>query len=332
MSPRQRRVLLILVGAGALALLVAPAAFAAAGGGSSGFSGGGGGGGGRGNGFALYLLFDLLIHIAVLGHGLGALVLVCVAAVWFFVTRVMPGMSDQWHARAARRRSNSQETQRAQRRAGPRSRERRVELAAAEAAEADPEFAADAVRDAAASLFADVQAAWNADDRVALRGLVAPELLAEWELRLDDYARRGWDNRVEVLGVPEVELVGLTHVGDADTDRVVVRIDARMKDFVIDRNGRRLKRNGRLGETTRVREFWTLTRRGNHWVLASIEQSREGAHALDEQIVATAWADDRGMRDAALLEGAAADALPQGTSVAEVASLQYEGDAESARQ
>ena len=205
-----------------------------------------------------------------------------------------------------------------------------MELAAAEAADSDPAFAADAVRDAAAQLFSDVQAAWNGDDRVRLRGLVAPDLLAEWELRLDDYGRRGWTNRVEVLGEPAVELVGLSHRGDPDSDRVVVRIDARMKDFVIDRNGRRLKRNGRLGETTRVREFWTLARRADHWILVSIEQSREGAHALDEQIVATAWADDRSIRDAALLEGAAADALPEGTSVAEVVSLQYEGDAESA--
>jgi predicted lipid-binding transport protein (Tim44 family) len=324
MTPRRRRALLILLVVGAVALLVAPAALASAGGGSSGFSGGGGGGG-RGSGFALWLLFDLLIHIALLGHGLGALVLLGLGLIYLFVTRVLPRMSDGWQSRAARRTPRQKQSGRR-----PSQRERRVELAAAEAAESDSAFAADAVRDAAARLFCDIQAAWDADDRIRLRSLVAPDMLAEWERRLDDYTRRGWRNRVEVLGEPSVELVGLTHRGDADTDRAVVRIDARMKDYVIDRSGRHLKRTGRLGETTRVREFWSLGRRSGHWVLASIEQGREGVHALDEQIVATPWADERGMRDAALVEGAAAEAVPAGTSVSEVASVSYDGDAEAA--
>jgi predicted lipid-binding transport protein (Tim44 family) len=322
MNPRRRQTLLILLAVAAAALVVAPAALASAGGGSSGFSDGGGGGGG-GNGFALFILVDLLFHIALIGHGLGLLFLIACGLVYLFVTRVLPRMSDGWQTRAAHRAPRA-------RRPGKRSRERRVELAAAEAADSDPAFAADAVRTAGGRLFCDIQSAWDADDRMRLRNLVAPDLLNEWERRLDDYARRGWRNHVEVLGEPIVELVGLTHRGEADTDRVVVRIDARMKDYVVDHSGRRLKRNGRLGETTRVREYWSLGRRSGHWVLASIEQGKEGTHELDEQIVATPWADERGMRDDALVEGAVADALPEGTSVAEVASVSYEGDAQSA--
>jgi len=135
---------------------------------------------------------------------------------------------------------------------------------------------------------------------------------------------------VQPIGEPTIEYVGLTHKGDAETDRVVVRIDARLKDYVVDSYGRHLKRSGRLGETTRVREFWTLQRRGPHWVLASIEQGAEGSHALQEQIVATPWADERGMRDEALVEGAVAEAVPEGTKVSEVADLQFDGDAHSA--
>jgi predicted lipid-binding transport protein (Tim44 family) len=229
-------------------------------------------------------------------------------------------MNDGFHQRAARRTPRT-------RRPGRNSRERRVELAAAEAAEADPTFAADAVRHAAARLFCDIQSAWDADDRGRLRSLVGPDLLTEWERRLDDYARRGWRNHVEVLGEPAVELLGLVHRGDATTDHVVVRIDARMKDYVVDRSGRHLKRTGRLGETTRVREFWSLGRPTGHWMLVSIEENREGSHAMDEQIVATPWADERGMRDSALVEGAVADAVPEGVSITEVASVSYDGDA-----
>ena len=317
----RRSTVLIALAILALALALAPAALAAAGGGSAGFSGGGGGGGGGGSGFAIYVVLQLLFRIALLGHGKGLLVLIALGLIYLFFKKGIPYFQEWWATRVSARsgghRRNSQ-------------RERRVELAAAEAAEDDPAFAPDNVRATATRLFLEIQKAWDNDDRIHLRGLVAPDLLAEWERRLDDYERRGWRNHVQPLGDPTIEYVGLTHRGDKDTDRVVVKVDARLKDYVVDRSGRHLKRNGRLGETTRTREFWTLGRRGDHWVLVSIEQAAEGKHALDEQIVATPWADERGMRDQALVEAAVADAVPAGTKVSEVADLQYEGDAHAA--
>jgi predicted lipid-binding transport protein (Tim44 family) len=323
MSPRQRRILLITLAALVVTLIAAPAAFAAAGGGSSGFSDGGGGGGrGGGNGFALFLIVDLLIHIAVLGHGLGALFLLACALIYLFVTKLMPKLVDWWAERRAAAASGK--------RSKPSQRERRVQLAAAEAEDEDPEFGADRIVENAAKLFAEIQHAWDGGDRRQLSTLAAPDLMVEWDRRLDDFDRRGWTNHLQMLGEPKVELVGLNHKGDPATDNVVVRIDARMKDFVIDRNGRHLKRTGRLGETTRIREFWTLQRPRGRWILASIEDGKEGKHALDEQIVATPWADERGLRDQALVEGAVADAIPANMKVAEVADLQYEGDAHTA--
>jgi predicted lipid-binding transport protein (Tim44 family) len=305
-----------------VALIVAPAALAAAGGGSSGFSGGGeGGGGGHGSGFALFILIRLLIDIAVLGHGLGALVLIGLGLLYLFITRVVPKLQAWWAERAAQRSGGNHKTS---------ERERRVELAAAEAADEDPDFAPERVRADARTLFLDIEKAWDSGDRFAMHSLVAPDLLVEWERRLDDFDSRGWHNHVEPLGEPVVEYVGLRRTGDAATDRVVVKIDARVKDYVVDRYGRHLKRTGTLSEITRVREFWTLQKRGGRWTLASIEQGGEGKHALDEEIVATAWGDERGMRDEALIEGAVADQVPDGTQVAEVADLQYEGDAHAA--
>ena len=322
MSPRRRRILLVAIAVAALTLLAAPAALAAAGGGSSGFSGGGGGGGGGGNGFVLYIVVDLLIHIAVLGHGLGALVLIAIGLLYLFVTKVLPKLIDWWATRSAARGPR--------RRRRPSQRERRVQLASAEAADEDPAYAADEIVASAVALFTEIQHAWDAGDRHRLSTLAGPDLMVEWNRRMDDFDRRGWRNHVELLGQPSAELVGLTRKGDPDTDNVVVRIDARMKDYVVDRRGRRLKRTGRLGETTRIREYWTLQRPHGHWILASIEQSAEGKHTLDEQIVATAWGDERGLRDEALVEGAVADAVPADTKVAEVADLQYDGDAHAA--
>jgi predicted lipid-binding transport protein (Tim44 family) len=319
---RRRRLALVALAALAVGLVVAPSALASAGGGSAGYSGGGGGGGGgHGSGFALFILIRVLIDIALLGHGLGALFLIAAGLLFWFVTRGLPKLQMWWAERAA------------QRSGGPRKsskRERRVELAAAEAADEDPDFDPERVRAAGRQLFLDIEKAWDTGDRFAMRGLVAPDLLVEWERRLDDFEARGWRNHVEPIGEPSVEYVALRRTGNADTDHVVVKIDARVKDYVLDRSGRRIKRTGSLSELTRIREFWTLQKRDGHWTLASIEQGAEGKHALDEELVATAWADEKGMRDEALIQGAVADQVPQGTTIAEVADLQYEGDAHGA--
>ena len=327
----RRRKLLV---AGALvalaALLLAPAALAGAGGGSAGFSGGGGGGGGggfggggggSGKGFAIYLIFRALFDLALLGHGLGFLVLVVIGlAIWFWIKGV-PSILAFWREHERTGRADRRKT---------RKRERRVTLAAAEAADEDPMFGPEHVRTAAATLFTSIQFAWDAGDRVALRGLVAPELLVEWERRLDDYQQKGWRNRTQPVGEPTVEYVGLARRGQSDEDRVVVRIEAKIRDYVIDETGRHIKRTGQLTETVRLREFWTLQRRADHWVLASIEQGAEGRHALDDQIVATSWGDTQSLTDEALVEGAVAEAVPEGTKIAELADLEFAGDARAA--
>jgi predicted lipid-binding transport protein (Tim44 family) len=319
-KPRARLALVALLAVIGAALIVAPGALAAAGGGSSGFGGGfHGGGGGRGAG--LYFLFQILIRIVIFGHGLGALILIGLIVLAILVTKVTPRAQSFWAAhessgRAARRRVAA--------------RERRVELAAAEAAQDDPAFAPENVRSQAASLFKAVQAAWDAGDRPTLRRLVAPDLLREWERRLDDFERRGWRNRVDPVGEPKIEYVGLVHRGSPERDRVTIRIEARLRDFVEDGNGNRLRRIGRIGETVDIREFWTLARRGKRWILQSIEQGAEGAHALDEQVVATPWSDEQAMRDEVLVEQAVADAVPAGTAIAEVADLDFSGDARAA--
>jgi predicted lipid-binding transport protein (Tim44 family) len=319
----KRRIVFALLLLGALALVFAPAAFAAAGGGSAGFGGGGeggGGGGGGGGGAGYFILIQILIRIAILGHGLGALVLIGLLLLWILVTRVAP----RAHAFMAAQQSAGPT---ARRRSG--RRQRRVELAAAEAAEDDAAFAPEVVRMQAAALFKDIQAAWDRGDRAHLRQLVAPDLMREWERRLDDFERRGWRNRVQPLGEPSVEYLGLRHGAAPNDDRVTVRIEATLRDYVEDRFGNHLKRAGRLRERVRVREYWTLAK-DVRWVLQSVEQGAEGAHALDADIVATPWSDEQTLRDQALVEAAVADSVPDGTKIAEVADLDFAGDARAA--
>ena len=307
-----RRAVSVVAAAILVGLVVVPDAFARAGGGSSSF-GRGGGGGGVGRGFGRGHFFFLPVS----GGG-GLLLFILVLVVVFVVLpRVLSWWQGQQSAGVVSRRRVA-------------ARERRVELAAAEAAEDDAAFAPERVRSQAARLFVDIQSAWDAGDRVRLRGLVAPELVAEWERRLDDFDRKGWRNRVRPIGEPSIEYVGLTNRGEDRRDRVVVRIEARLSDYVEDAYGQRVGRVDAAGDTTRVREFWTLVKRDGHWILQSIEQGAEGAHRLREGVVATPWGDDRALRDEALVEGAVHDAVPDGTKLAEVADLDFEGDGRAA--
>jgi predicted lipid-binding transport protein (Tim44 family) len=299
-----------------LLVLLAPAAMAAAGGGSSGFSGGGGGGGGgySGGGGGGYgsgsgssgpvdIVFGALILLA----------LICFVLYWIYRQAVNAFVAQRLRIRRGKR-------------------VKRVETAAAEAAEDDAAFAADAVRVGADQLFRQVQAAWSANDVATLDKLVGNDLMVEWRRRLEDFKRKKWQNIVEVLGTVGVEYVGLVNRLDDTDDRCVVRIEARLRDYVLDStNGRKINRTGSSSEFTTLREYWTLGKRDDgSWRLLSIEQDKEGAHHIDEAIVASPWGDDQRLRDEALVEGAVADKVVDGYKISEIADLDFSGDARAA--
>ena len=318
---RAPRLIAGLAGLLLLLLIAAPAAFARSGSGSSHFGGGGGGfGGGGGGGFGGRGHF-LFIPI---GGGGGFIILVIIAIIVFWI---LPKLIVWWRGQQTAGRTVRQ---RVAGRQEVKDRERRVELAAAEASEDDSAFAPDVVRPAATQLFQDIQAAWDSGDRAMLAKLVAPDLLQEWSRRLDDFDRKGWRNRVQVASTPSVDYVGLRNAAEDRDDRVTVLIQARLRDYVVDSYGQRVGRTDALSDTTMVREYWTLGKRDDRWVLLSIEQGAEGEHALKEDIVATPWSDDRAMHDEALIEGAVADAVPESTNIAELADLDFTGDARAA--
>ena len=278
---------------------------AAAGGGSSGFGGGGGGGGGfsggggfgagggvaAGGGGAFFILF-ILIVVAIVAIS-GAL---------------------------ARRRYTRKRA----------ARVIEVRRAAAEATEDDAYFEAEAVQRETEGLFARVQKAWDARDLDALHALAGPDLLEEWKRRLADFERKGWHNRVEVLTDPAVEYVGLVNREDDSQDRVVCRIEAVLRDYVEDRNGRRVMHNNQQSDRTALCEYWTLARSGDSWILVSIEQRAEGDHNLDEAIVASPWSDKQQLTDEALVETAVADKPRDGFTTADLVDPDFAADARAA--
>src|SRR5918992_3261245 len=207
-----------------------------------------------------------------------------------------------------------------------RLRDERVRAASVEAAEDDPYLAADLVLPEAAKLFRDAQTAWDARDRPRLAELVDPDLMAEWALRLNDFDNKGWHNRVEVLEEPEIRYMGLTNREDDSEDRVVVHIEAKLKSYVVDRNGGKVMRNGSKSDQMRLFEYWTLARRDGRWIVASIEQESEGGHHLDAEIIASPWSDS-GIADETLTERASDDKVPEGFTTADLAELDFDEDA-----
>ncbi len=206
-------------------------------------------------------------------------------------------------------------------------REEAVRLAAVEAAEEDPLFDAELVRQRAATLFVAIQRAWSVNDIATLRRLVGPELMIEWEARLADFARKGWRNVVDVLDGPDVGYVGLTNrAGDAE-DRAVVKLTARLRDVVVDGYGDVIPSDE--GAVSRIGEYWTLGKSGGDWKVVSIEQEREGAHHLSDPVVAVPERDDSRIRAEAVMEVASADGV-RADQVTDLLSPGFSGTARAA--
>ena len=215
-------------------------------------------------------------------------------------------------------------------RARRRERVRQVELAALEAAEDDPEFARDVVQAEVARVFREIQSAWSVADLSRLSRLVGPDLMVEWNRRLDDFARREWRNEVSIVDGPQVEYVGLTNRSEDRDDRVVVRVSARLSDIVFDDSGNQILRQDSRSAVSSMCEYWTMGKRDGHWTLLSIEQQREGDHQLDEAIVPTPWSDTGRLQERSLVEQAAANKLPEGVRAGEVAPAEFSGEARAA--
>lgn len=242
----------------------------------------------------------------------GTVVLIVIAVLLFFAISFIAGI------RAERKRRKRRD-----------ARAKATRVAALEASQDDAAFDPDHIAQEAMRLFATVQVAWTAGDQRQLRTLCGPDLMVEWQRRLDDLARRGWHNQVTIEGTPSIHLVGVVNREADDEDRVVVLVEATLRDIVVDRHGMIITRSDSTSETTELKEYWTLAKRDGIWTLRSIEQLAEGAHNLESPLVASPFSDDR-IRQDAVLEGAVSDAAPAGTDVASLVDLEYAQDGHKA--
>ncbi len=90
----------------------------------------------------------------------------------------------------------------------------------------DPWLERDAVAEAKA-LVRDVDAAWAFDDEAALERLVAPKLLGRWRAVRAEWAHR----RIDEYAPIRVDFVTALHPEDGEGARVVVRVEARVREL-----------------------------------------------------------------------------------------------------
>ena len=283
------------------ALVRASSVWAQAGGGSSGFGGGGGGGGFSGGGGSC---------CGGTGSGSGNPFVAVIVFGFFGLFLVYLAIHSWSYRRKVRERDAA------------------VRRASAEAASDDPYFAASELEGHARGLFVACQEAWDGRDLARLSSLVGDDLMVEWKRRLDDFAAKGWHNRVSVRGEPRIEYVGLVNREDDTEDRAVVRITASLRAYVEDSGGGHILQTGAKSENVGLCEYWTLARSGSGdaWKVVSIESRAEGDHHLDEEIVASPWSDSR-LADESLTELAVEDGLPPGFTTADLAVVSFDGTA-----
>jgi predicted lipid-binding transport protein (Tim44 family) len=314
-----------------VAVVLADVALAQAGGGSSDYGGGGGGGGSGGGGGGGFGGGGSSGDGDTEGGGWFVVLFVAVFLL-FFVASWLKGESDT--GPVARILSGARDLidrpLSLLRRRGRRGRVQEVELAAVEAGEDDNRFQPERLHADAKQLFRDVQQAWDARDTRRLATLLGPDLLDEWERRLADFSAKGWHSRVEVPGEVRTEYVGLENREELDEDRAVVLIEATLRAWVDAGGKRKMLRKGEPDDTILLSQYWTLGRRADGWILLSIEERSEGDYHLAEPIVSAPWSDTERLRDETVIERAAEDGLPAGFKTADIADLDFEGDARTA--
>lgn len=135
------------------------------------------------------------------------------------------------------------------------------------------------VEAAAKRLFTDVQLAWDAGDRDRLRQLSDPDLMSDWVKRLDGYQAQGKRQRIRVVKGPKVQYVSLR----ADRGQVRLRVRAKVRRRFEPASGPR--KDPRFGWGYPFEEFWTLSRRGEDWILWSTRPTKFRKEYTTEPIV-----------------------------------------------
>jgi hypothetical protein len=183
----------------------------------------------------------------------------------------------------------------------------RAYYAAIEAAEEEPAFAPDAIRQAVTQIVMIANDMWRARSFGTIDGRPDAGLVTAWAR-----SRQSWlGSRLRVRHEPSVELLRVVNRAGESEDRVVVRVLIRVY--------RRVPRLDLLVvRHVRLDERWTLGRYGDQWALLSVEGSPLAGPVLTAPLVPTPAYDTERLQEESLAELASAQKVPADVSPSEL--------------
>lgn len=138
--------------------------------------------------------------------------------------------------------------------------------------QADPmEINEQEIKELAQDIFFKVQAAWMRRDLDAARGILGPELLAQYQSEFQDMNTRGVVNRLENIAVRNVEIVDYGR--ESGFEFVKVKFYANLLDYTVEESTGRVV-EGSDREPVKFEEIWTLARPegSTEWKLYQVEE------------------------------------------------------------
>ncbi len=126
------------------------------------------------------------------------------------------------------------------------------------------------IKELAQDIFFKVQAAWMRRDIDAVRDILGPELLGQYEAEFQDMKARGLVNRLENIAVRNVEIVD--HGTDSGFEYVKVKFTANLLDYTVEEATGNVVQ-GSDSEPVKFQEIWTFARPegSSRWQLYAIE-------------------------------------------------------------
>jgi predicted lipid-binding transport protein (Tim44 family) len=114
-----------------------------------------------------------------------------------------------------------------------------------------------------------IQTAYSAEDLLALRAMVTPEMLSYFSEELAANASRGLINRVTDVKLIQGDLAEAWREGRNDYATVAMKFA--LRDSMVEQASGRIVKGGQQSEVT---ELWTFVRaRGGNWLLSAIQQT-----------------------------------------------------------
>ena len=121
----------------------------------------------------------------------------------------------------------------------------------------DPSFNAEQFRDKVSNLYVQFQNAWQNKDLSSLRPYLTDIYYSQMDNQLNRYRQNRQTNMVERIAVLKTELMGWKQ--ESGLDEMVVKLDTRIVDYVVDDATGNIVRGSRTAEKFMTYE-WTLVR------------------------------------------------------------------------